>query len=413
MQIYRVGGAVRDKLLGKESSDNDYVVINSSEEEMLEQGYKKVGKTFPVFLHPKTGEEYALARKEIKTGPKHCDFEFIFTSDITLKEDSFRRDFTCNALYEDLITGEIIDYHNGIKDIKNHVLRHISSHFTEDPLRVLRMCRFAAMLDFKVAPETMALCKKMVEEGALSHLSPSRIWQEFLKALSSQNFFRFIETARECGVLKVWLPEVEKLFEIPERLDYHPEGNSGAHTLLALKAARSNDSFVNFTVLFHDIGKIKTDPSLWPSHRGHDAFGAELIKHIGQRTKFPKEYLAFASFTIARHMLYHRPVDEIKAALAEIAISLVHHQKKEYLARFLSVLKADMQGRQRVIPETDIEAFATFSSYLQKLIATAKEYKISELPEFQYLIEKVKQEKITSADLNTAFQNFLIEKATL
>ncbi|MBO5441646.1 MAG: HD domain-containing protein [Alphaproteobacteria bacterium] len=413
MQIYRVGGAVRDKLLEKKSNDNDYVVINSSEEEMQALGYKKVGKAFPVFLHPKTGEEYALARKEIKTGSGHCDFEFIFTPDITLKEDSFRRDFTCNALYQDLKTGEIIDYHNGIDDIKNHLLRHVSPHFQEDPLRVLRMCRFAATLNFKVAPETMTLCQKMVKEGALSHLSSNRLWQEFEKALSSPNFFRFIETARECGALKAWLPEVEALFAIPERLDYHPEANSGAHTLLALKAAQSTDSLINFTVLFHDIGKIKTNPAFWPSHHGHDRLGAELIKQIGQRVKFPKEYVAFASFTIARHMLYHQPLNNIKDKLAEIAVSLAHHQKKEYVAKFLSVLNADMLGRKRVISQKDIKEFENFALYLQKLIAMAKEHKISELPEFPRLMEALKQNKLSPSDLNEAFQNFILEKVSL
>ena len=177
MQIYQVGGAVRDKLLNRPCQDKDFVVIGATEAEMLEQGFKKVGKSFPVFLHPETGEEYALARKEIKTGRGHKDFKFVFTPDISLKEDSCRRDFTCNAIYEDTETGEIIDYHNGCEDIKNRILRHISKHFAEDPLRVLRMCRFAAELGFSVAPETMALCQKMVQKGAIRHLSRDRIWQ--------------------------------------------------------------------------------------------------------------------------------------------------------------------------------------------------------------------------------------------
>ena len=178
MHFYQVGGAVRDMLLHKSCQDRDFVVTGGTEKAMLALGFKKVGKSFPVFLHPETGEEYALARREVKTGLGHCDFKFEFTPDITLEEDSLRRDFTCNALYRNPDTGEILDFHQGRDDIKKRVLRHISEHFAEDPLRVLRMCRFAAQLEFAVAPETMALCRRMVEEGALAHLSRQRIWQE-------------------------------------------------------------------------------------------------------------------------------------------------------------------------------------------------------------------------------------------
>ena len=250
MRIYQVGGSIRDKLLNKTSQDRDFVVVGATEEEMLYEGYKKVGKSFPVFLHPKTQEEYALARKEIKTGPTHKDFKFEFTPDITLEEDSIRRDFTCNAIYQDVQTGEIIDYHNGIKDIENRVLRHVSEHFSEDPLRVLRMCRFAAQLGFDVAPETMKLCQDMVKNGDMKHLSKERIWQEFEKALSYPTCYKFVEKARECGALKELLPELEYLWEVPERKDYHPEGNSGEHTMLALKKAQSSRADFSLVSLF-------------------------------------------------------------------------------------------------------------------------------------------------------------------
>lgn len=413
MQIYKVGGAVRDKLLNIPSQDKDFVVIGTTEEEMLKLGYKKVGKSFPVFLHPETGEEYALARKEIKTGRGHCDFKFIFTPDISLEEDSCRRDFTCNAVYENPETGEITDYHNGCKDIENRILRHISKHFAEDPLRVLRMCRFAAQLGFSVAPETMDLCKKMVQKGAIKYLSRDRIWQEFAKALKSTSFYRFIETARECGVLKEILPEVEQLWQIPERTDYHPEGNSGAHTLLALKAARSSDSLVNFTVLLHDIGKTKTNPDLWPTHRGHDKLGAELIKKIAHRLKAPTAYAEFASFTATHHMLYHRPLQEICKELASVAVTLAKQEHNDYFHRYIEVLKADMQGRDKADFSDEFNEFAKFENYLQRLTINARENTASTMPNFTVLLSDIHSGKVSPSVLKDTYLAFLLQKTPL
>ncbi|MCM1323419.1 MAG: multifunctional CCA tRNA nucleotidyl transferase/2'3'-cyclic phosphodiesterase/2'nucleotidase/phosphatase [Acetobacter sp.] len=413
MQIYQVGGAVRDSLLDKPYHDKDYVVIGATEEEMLALGYKKVGKTFPVFLHPESGEEYALARKEIKTGNKHCDFEFIFTPNITLEEDSCRRDFTCNAIYKDIATGEIIDYHKGKEDIEKRVLRHVSEHFSEDPLRVLRMCRFAAQLDFSVAPETMKLCQQMVQNGALKYLSRDRIWQEFAKALSSPSFYKFIETARECGVLKEILPEVEQLWQIPERTDYHPEGNSGAHTMLALKAAQSSDAVVNFTVLLHDIGKTQTNPECWPSHRGHDKLGAELIMKIATRLKTPTFYAEFASFTTAHHMLYHRPLPNIMQELAEVAIVLAKQEQWEYFRRYTDVLKADMQGRQKDDFTEEFQEFEKFENYLQRLMTTARQYNVSAIPEFEEILAKVQSGILPPTALQKAHITFILTQAPL
>lgn len=413
MQIYQVGGAVRDKLLNKPCQDKDYVVIGATEEEMLGQGYKKVGKSFPVFLHPETGEEYALARKEIKTGRGHCDFKFIFTPNISLKEDSCRRDFTCNAVYEDPNTGEIIDYHNGCEDIKNRILRHISKHFAEDPLRVLRMCRFAAQLGFSVAPETMALCKKMVQKGAIRHLSRDRIWQELNKALKSPAFYRFVETARECGVLKEILPEVEQLWQIPERTDYHPEGNSGAHTMLALKAAQSSDSLVNFTVLLHDIGKTRTNPDLWPSHRGHDKLGAELIKKIARRLKAPASYAEFAAFTAANHMLYHRPLQDVRQELAAVAVTLAKQEQNEYFRRYTDVLKADMQGRDKADFSEEFKEFAKFENYLQRLTDNAHRNTASTMPDFETLLAGVRSGTLPPSSVKEAYVAFILKQTPL
>lgn len=407
MQIYKVGGAVRDTILNKQIHDNDYVVIGATEQKMLSLGYKKIGKSFPVFINPQTKEEYALARKEIKKGDGHRGFKFIFTPDISLKEDSIRRDFTCNALYQDLQTGEIIDYHKGMEDINNRILRHISPHFSEDPLRVLRMCRFAAELDFAIAPETMDLCIGMVKSGALKQLSSVRIWQEFEKALSCQKFVRFIETARECGALKELFPDIEALFTIPERNDYHPEGNSGKHTLLALEAAQSNDALTNFTILFHDIGKTKTDPSRWPSHHFHDKLGAELLKKIGKRMQFPKKYLSFASFTIAHHMVYHINPEDAKRELAEIALFLSQYPQKEYFDRFIAVLNADMNGRERKTPPEDIHSFTAFSACLEKLALTASKKRPSDLPEFPKLLSGIKKGTLAPSIIKETYYSFL------
>lgn len=410
MKIYMVGGAVRDKILQKEVHDKDFVVVGSTEEEMTALGYKKVGKHFPVFLHPQTREEYALARKEIKIGQGHGDFKFIFTPDVTLKEDSLRRDFTCNAIYQDITTGEIIDYHQGLDDIKKGILRHVSEHFREDPLRVLRMCRFSAQLNFDVAPETMELCQQMVKEGMLSHLSKDRIWQEFEKALSSATFHRFIENAERCGALACILPEVEQLFAVPERTDYHPEANSGAHTLLTLKAANSNDAMVNYAAMLHDIGKIKTDPKCWPSHRGHDKLGEDIIKDIGKRLKVPSAYTDFAVFTAVNHMIYHQKVKDYTKEIAAIAVYISRYQHKDYLDRFITVLKADMYGRKKPIDKEELTEFDRFESYLRQLTYAALNKKTSAISGFENLLEGVKNGSLPPSVINEAYIETILEE---
>ena len=410
MQVFLVGGAIRDKLLGIPVHDKDYVVTGATEQEMTDKGYTKVGKNFPVFLHPETKEEYALARKEIKTGKGHKDFCFQFTPDITLEDDAIRRDFTCNALYQNEETGEIIDYHNGKEDIKNKTLRHISEHFAEDPLRVLRMCRFAAQLDFDVAKETMELCQNMVKDGALKNLSKDRIWQELEKALCSPNFYKFIETAKACGALEEMMPEVNELFNVPERLDFHPEKNSGAHTLLTLKAAKSTDRMVNYASLLHDIGKIKTDPKCWPSHRGHDKLGADVIKAIGKRLKVPSSYTDFATFVAINHMIYHQKITDSVNDIAHIATYLSRFSYKNYLNRFIAVLKADMEGRDKVVSLEEQKDFKEFSEYLTKLTMAASQKKVSAISGFENLLQAIKEESLPPSALNEAYIKELIEE---
>lgn len=411
MQIYLVGGAIRDKILKKENNDRDFVVTGSTEEEMLSKGYHKVGKHFPVFLHPTTKEEYALARKEINLGNGHGDFKFVFTPDITIKEDSLRRDFTCNALYQDVNSGEIFDFHKGMEDINHRILRHISDHFKEDPLRVLRMCRFAAQLNFSVAPETMELSRCMVKEGMLNYLSKDRIWQELEKALSCTAFHRFIENARECGALEVILPEVETLFHIPERTDYHPEANSGAHTLLTIQAANSDDAMVNYASLLHDIGKIKTDPKCWPSHRGHDKLGEAVIKNIAKRMKVPSAYTDFAVFTAANHMIYHQKTADYTKEIASMAVHISRNQhKEEYLNRFITVLKADLNGRKIAVSSHQKESFFLFENYLRQLVKAASKIRTSEIPGFENMIEGIKNGTLPPSIIHEAYiENLLNE----
>lgn len=395
MKIYKVGGAVRDKLMQKKCSDNDYVVVGSTIEEMLSLGYQRVGKSFPVFLHPKTKEEYALARRDIKTGLTHKEFKFEFGKDITLKEDSYRRDFTCNAIYEDIQTGELIDYHNGIEDIKNKTLRHISEHFSEDPLRVLRAIRFSATLNFDIAPETLDLCKKMIKEGALSHLSKPRIFQELEKALSSPYFYRFIENARKIGLLKELLPEVDSLWDIPERIDYHPEKNAGNHTLLALKAGQSSDSIVNLAILLHDVGKTKTDPKHWPSHHHHETLGVDIAKKILNRINAPNKYKDFIFFAIEHHMLYHRPIEEIKRELAKVAMIIVAHKNDDYYNRYIALINADMKGRAINNFDKQTKELKTFCQNLKELIDIASKPKSEYIPNFMDYVQKIQKKEIT------------------
>ncbi len=410
MRIYQVGGSVRDKLLNRPCQDKDYVVVGTTEAEMLAQGFKKVGKSFPVFLHPETKEEYALARKEIKIGKRHQDFRFEFTPNITLEEDALRRDFTCNALYLDEEKNKIIDYHNGIADINNHILRHVSEHFIEDPLRILRMCRFAAQLDFSIAPETMVLCKKMVQRGDLKYLSSERIWNELEKALHCKSFDKFILTARECGALKEILPEVEQLWKIPERTDYHPEGNSGDHTLLAIQYIATDDSYINFATLLHDIGKTATNSALWPSHKGHDIIGEKIITSISQRMSIPTSYIKFAKFCALNHMLSHQKQETIEKKLIDIAIKIHSYKQENYLERFISVMRADIHGRARVISKEEEKNFGAIINKLRKICKKVSEIKLNLYPEFKEILQKYKKNIINSQEFDNEKRRIIISK---
>nr|QIM10709.1 multifunctional CCA protein [uncultured Alphaproteobacteria bacterium] len=385
MKIYQVGGSVRDEILGRKPHDFDYVVVGSSADEMLALGYKQVGKGFPVFLHPENGDEYALARREIKTGNKHTDFDFVFDASITLEDDLLRRDFTINAMAKDMKSGEVIDPFGGQADIKNKIIRHVNDgHFAEDPLRVLRMCRFAAKLGFDVAPETMEKARAMVAGGQLDYLCAERVWKEIEKALDTEHFDKFVSTARACGALKVILPEVDKLWSVPEKTVYHPEGNSGAHTLLALQKAKNCSAPVKFGLLLHDVGKGETPADMLPAHHGHENVGLPLIKDICQRLKVPNKYRDFALLCCEKHMKFRLlPIMKIGKALD--FVREISHEFKDSLMMddFMNVCRCDMQGRALAeMPPQDIDDFEKACKRCRCIFQKARDIRATDMPNF-------------------------------
>lgn len=370
MKIFIVGGAVRDKLLGKNPSDIDYVVVGSTPEEMLSLGYEQVGADFPVFLNPDTNDEYALARTERKTGAGYLDFETKFDKTITLEDDLLRRDLTINAMAMDE-DGNVIDPFNGMKDLENKVIRHVSEAFKEDPVRVLRVARFMAkMPDFTIAHETKEMLKEMVSNGEVDNLKPDRIWKEFVKAFNTDNPERFINTLQELGALKVILPEIEKMRGVPQRADYHAEGDVYIHTLMVLKEAcklskglPENDKlFVRMSALFHDIGKAYTpnhllyedDGSIKGHHHGHDSkeIVEPKIREVGKRLRMPK---AIEDFCVDVG-IFHQKIHQIKKmsprGITKMFNELSIRQKAgngnedRYIDNFMMSCYADALGRK-------------------------------------------------------------------
>ncbi len=361
METYLVGGAVRDKLLGLPVKDKDWVVVGASVDEMLEQGFQQVGKNFPVFLHPQSKEEYALARTEWKTAPGHTGFNVDTSADVSLEDDLKRRDLTINAIAE-TIDGELIDPYGGKIDIDGRVLRHVSPAFAEDPLRVLRVARFAARfhpLGFQVAEETLALMQDMTASGELQTLVPERVWNEIQLAMASAAPQEFVRVLREANALAVILPEVDCLFGIPQPEKYHPEIDIGVHTLMCLEqvAKLSDDPIVRWSVLVHDVGKGVTDPDKWPHHYGHEGLGVGVQKSISQRLPVPNDYAQLAALVSEHHTKLHR-VQELRAStLLKLLESLDAIRRPERLQKFLDACEADSRGRtgleQRPYPQRD------------------------------------------------------------
>ena len=346
MKIYLVGGAVRDALIGLEVKDRDWVVVGASPEDLESQGYRRVGKSFPVFLHPRSKDEYALARTERKTGPGYTGFSFDTSTSVSLEDDLRRRDLTINAIAQTK-DGEIIDPYGGQADLRAGVLRHVSDAFVEDPLRVLRTCRFAARFNFVIASETMKLLREIVASGELSHLPAERVWLECHTALSEQHPQVFIRTMRDCGALAAVLPEIECLFGIPQPTKYHPEIDTGEHICLALEqsAAKKMSTMVRFAVLVHDVGKGVTPKSMLPKHRGHEDAGVPLVEEIAARLRVPKDYRELAVTVTKHHLRIHR-VHEMRApALMNLLDSLDAQRRPERLAAILDACEADATGR--------------------------------------------------------------------
>jgi tRNA nucleotidyltransferase (CCA-adding enzyme) len=349
MQIYLVGGAVRDSLINYPSSENDWVVVGATPEQMTALGYKPVGQDFPVFIHPKTGEEYALARTERKSGHGYKGFEFYTSTEVSLEEDLIRRDLTINAMAQD-DEGHIIDPFDGQKDLAHKLLRHVSEAFTEDPLRVLRVARFAARyahLGFTVAPETMELMKSIVAKGEMEFLVAERVWKETSRALTEQSPQVFFEVLKACNALEVLLPEVDALFGVPQRADYHPEIDTGIHTLMALKAATklTNCEAIRFAVLVHDVGKAITPEDVLPSHSGHEKRGLPLVKAICDRLTVPNKHRQLAMSVTEFHLHCHRALELKPATLLKLFQSIGAIRSPEKLIDFLTCCEADIKGR--------------------------------------------------------------------
>ena len=349
MQIYQVGGAVRDKLLGLAVNDHDWVVVGAKPDEMLQQGYRQVGKDFPVFLHPQTHEEYALARTERKTGPGYTGFDFHAAPDVSLEEDLVRRDLTINAIAmaED---GEIIDPFNGQQDLEQKILRHVSPAFCEDPVRILRIARFYARfapLGFSIADETMTLIRQMIDNGEVDALVPERIWQESQRALTEQQPRAFFEALRECGALARIFPEIDALFGVPQTEIHHPEIDTGTHCLMVLDQAcrLSPEPRIRFAALLHDLGKATTPEDEWPRHIGHEARSLPLVKQLCQRLRVPNDFRDLALLAAQYHTHCHRAAELRPKTLLNTLQALDAFRRPERFEEFLLTCIADSRGR--------------------------------------------------------------------
>ncbi len=349
MDIYLVGGAVRDRLLGLPIVERDWVVVGQTPAALLEAGFKKVGKDFPVFLHPQTHEEYALARTERKIGLGYYGFECHSSPEVTLEDDLLRRDLTINAMAE-TPEGIIVDPFHGLNDLNNRILRHVSPAFSEDPVRILRIARFAARfatLGFTVAEETMALMREMVLSGEIDALVPERVWQEMSKALSEQDPTPFFLVLRACGALARLWPSLDKLWGIPQPEQHHPEIDTGIHVMLSLQVAcqRTLDKVTRFAVLCHDLGKGETPSQEWPSHRGHEERGVFLIEKFCERYRVPNDYKELAIIVSRFHLHCHRAFELRADTMLKTLERLDAFRSPERFEKFLLACECDAKGR--------------------------------------------------------------------
>lgn len=349
MKIFLVGGAVRDQLLGRPVTERDWVVVGATPEEMLAQGYRPVGTDFPVFLHPETAEEYALARTERKQGHGYHGFAFNADASVTLEQDLERRDLTINAMAR-APGGPLVDPYGGLRDLKARRLRHVSPSFAEDPLRVLRVARFAARyhwMGFRVADETLALMQQLVDEGEVAHLTPERVWKETERALMERAPQVYFQVLEKCGALQVIFPELAALRDVPQRADYHPEVDTLLHQYLALEqsARLALPLAARYAVLVHDLGKGLTPPAEWPKHIAHEARSARLARKVSERLRVSRECKEIAELVAEHHTLTHKALELRPKTVWKLLRALDAVRRPQRLAMFLGACEADARGR--------------------------------------------------------------------
>lgn len=390
MKIYLVGGAVRDSLLNLPIKDKDYMVVGATPEQMQQLGYRQVGKDFPVFLHPKTQQEYALARTERKVGLGYGGFSCYASPDVTLEQDLLRRDLTINAIAKDE-EGNLYDPYQGIADIKARQLRHVSAAFAEDPLRVLRVARFAARfhdLGFEIANETLALMQHMSQTEELTALTPERVWQEVDKSLGGPNPEVFFQVLRQCGALKILFPEIDALFGVPQPEKWHPEIDTGLHTLMVLAQAAllTQEKVVRFAALVHDLGKAVSPKEHLPKHHGHGQKGLPLIKALCERLRVPNEYRDLALLVSDQHQNIHQAFELRAETIIKIFDKADFWRKPERLNQLLLACIADMRGRTGFEHQTYPQ-----SDYLNACFLAANNVNVKTIIEAGLLGAQIKQ----------------------
>ncbi len=378
MEVYLVGGAVRDEQLGLPVRERDWCVVGATPDDLKGLGYKQVGKDFPVFLHPESGEEYALARTERKTGSGYHGFTFHTSPDVTINQDLTRRDLTINAMAVDS-DGNLLDPCNGLADIKSKTLRHVSAAFREDPVRILRAARFAArfhQLEFRIAGETLRLMKRMVVDGEADTLVPDRVWQESAAALAGPDPRVFFEVLRECGALAVVFPEIDALFGIPQPEKWHPEIDSGIHTLMVLEQAATlaKDVSVRFAALVHDLGKATTPRNTLPKHTGHERRSVKIVKSLSKRLPVPAAFRELGCLVAEFHAHSHRAFELRPSTVLKVLNRVDAFRRPERFEKFLLACEADARGRTgfeaRPYPQAE---------YLRRACRAASEVDISDL----------------------------------